>query len=415
MNAAAPITPGKVLVVGLGISGMATAIRLRQAGWEPTIVERAPGRRTEGYFIATMGAGQAAARRLGVLDDLPDRTPGPDGANFDVDRDGNSRRSVGIFDIPLDPRPMLQLRGDVEDTLFTALPADVEVRCQTTPTRISQDDDGVDVVLRNTVTGAETTERYELVVGADGLRSTVRSLVFGPHEQYLHPLGYMIAAFQLSRVPAGLGPTDGAMQFEVGRSLIVYPFADHLPTALFSYRTEDIDAEFAGSPVDRIREVYGPAPYGELLEEVIIEFGDAESRLFDSATQVKMDSWHRGRVVLVGDSAWCPTLYSGMGSSSGMAGGQLLGDVLENSSGSLDDALTEWERRMRPYTDAYQQAGLLGAQLFTPGDKKAIAMRRGFMAARRSRLLRPVLALLLKAIPSFRMRNADIAAETAAA
>ena len=64
MNTAG-IRPGRVLIVGLGISGMATALRLHRLGWQPVIVEKAPARRTGGYFIASLGTGLAAAERLG--------------------------------------------------------------------------------------------------------------------------------------------------------------------------------------------------------------------------------------------------------------------------------------------------------------------------------------------------------------
>src|SRR4051812_24761509 len=70
--------------------------------------------------------------------------------------------------------------------------------------------------------------------------------------------------------------------------------------------------------------------------------------LFDSVRQVKMPSWHRGRVVLVGDAAWCVTLYAGMGATSGIAGGELLGPMLQRHPGDLPGALHAWEARMRP-------------------------------------------------------------------
>lgn len=410
MNAVG-IRPGRVLIVGLGIGGMATAVRLHRLGWEPVIVEKAPCRRTGGYFIASLGTGLAAAARLGVLNDLPDRTPAPDSVMCDVDRTGKSRRSIALFDLPVRPKPRLMLRGDVEQALFVALPDDVEVRYSTVPTAIVQDPDGVYVTLHDAA-GSDRTERFDLVVGADGLRSTVRSLVFGPPERFLYRLNHMIAAFVLPATPGGLAQGDGAMLFEPGRSLIVYPFADHPPTALFSYRSDDIDAEFGQPPVERIRTVYGPAPYGRLLGETIDAFEAAGSYLFDSVEQVRLDSWHRGRVVLVGDAAWCPTLYSGMGSSTAMAGAELLGTVLAEHLGSLDEALAEWERRLRPYTDFYQRMGEIGASGFTPSNRLGIELRRTFIAAQRWPVLGPAVRFGIRNSPMVRKRNIDIAAAT---
>ena len=157
----------RALVVGLGISGIASAIRLRQAGWDVVIVEQAPGRRTGGYFIALFEPGQAAARRMGYLDGMPDRYP-RDGGTYVVDRAGNRKPGIGFPDGELAPR--MVLRGDVERAGFEALPPEVEIRYATTPTRIKQDGSGADVTLEHD--GTSVTERFDLVVGADGLRST---------------------------------------------------------------------------------------------------------------------------------------------------------------------------------------------------------------------------------------------------
>lgn len=396
----------RVLVVGLGISGISTALRLHRAGWTPVVVEKAPARRSGGYFVGLFGAGKAAAARLGILDGMADRTASH-GVNFDIDRDGNRRRGLGFKDLPGLPR--LMLRGDVEQAAFAALPPEIEIRYSTVPAAIEQDADGVDVTLRNTAEDTAVTERFDLVVGADGLRSTVRSLVFGPHERYLRRLNFMIAAFQLPGSLTDLAREDGATLLEPGRSMWIFPFADHAPTVLLSYRTEDVDAEFTEPPVRRVRTAFGPGPTGRALGEALTAMEQADELLFDSVEQVHLDRWHRGRVVLLGDSAWCVTLYAGMGVSAGLAGADLLGTMLERHPGDLRRALTEWEAKLRPYIEYYQRNGVDQQAFFTPTTRWQIALRKVLLRAQKLPLAGRFLHNMRENGKASRMKEHDIA------
>ncbi|MEV1004589.1 FAD-dependent monooxygenase [Nonomuraea sp. NPDC050202] len=362
----------RALVVGLGISGIAAALRLRQIGWTPIIIERATGRRNGGYFIALFGAGRAAAQRLGILDRITDR--GADGVSYDIDRVGRRRPGLGFKDFP--GRPWMMTRGDVEAAGFAALPSDVEIRYATVPTRIEQDADGVTVTLADTDGGVSVTERFDLVVGADGLRSTVRRLAFGPHEQYLRRLNYMAVAFHMPGALPGYDQRDSVILAEPQRSMWTFPFKDGPPTVLLSYHTDDAQAEFTRPKADRVREVFGPEPTGPALGAALDALESAEDVLFDSVEQVHMDTWHRGRVVLVGDAAWCVTLYAGMGASTAMAGADLLGTMLARHPGSVTEALTGWEQQLRPFIKYLQGNGMHMRSLFVPATRLELARRR---------------------------------------
>ncbi|WP_372666102.1 FAD-dependent monooxygenase [Amycolatopsis kentuckyensis] len=398
---------GRVLVVGMGVSGLATAARLHAAGWTPVLVERAPARRSGGYFVALFGAGKAAARRLGIDGALHDRAG--DRPPLTLDRHGRVRTGAGLADLP--GKPWLMLRGDAERAAYSALPDDVEIRYSTVPTAIEQDDDGVDVTLRDTAAGTSVTERFDLVVGADGLRSTVRSLVFGPHAEHLHRLGYMVAAFEYDGTPAGLTPGQGATLLEPGRSMWVFAFADHHPTIMLTYRTDDVDAEFTEPPARRLRAAFGPEPLGRTLTDVLDHLETTDDVLFDSVEQVRMRRWHRGRVVLVGDSAWCVTLYAGMGVSAGLTGADLLGAMLERHD-DLETALTEWERELRPYLDHYQDGAFADRKIFMADTRLEVRLRRVLPKLGKTKLGGRLLRRMMRVDDIERFKNADIVARS---
>ncbi|MFJ6852131.1 FAD-dependent monooxygenase [Streptomyces sp. NPDC091271] len=364
----------RALVVGLGIAGMSAAVGLRRAGWTPVIIERAPERRTGGYFINLTPEGMRAAEDLG-LDTLHTRNP-EHGTTWSLSRRGHRRPALGWLDLP--GRPTAMVRGDVEAALWRQVRPHgddgVEVRFATAPSRIVEDGAAVQVLLEDSSTGRRYRESFDLVVGADGLRSTVRRLAFGPHERFMTDWNAMVCAFPLPEQAPSFGAQDSLISARSGRAVWVFGLADRAPTALLTYCTRDIDAQFAGDRAERLRAVFDDMDH-PAVRHVLDALPTTTDCLFDSVHQVKMDRWNTGRVVLAGDAAWCLNLFSGMGTTAALKGGAELGRVLVERPDDLAAALTEWEARLRPFITAHQRMARLKHQWFVPTNRALVGVR----------------------------------------
>ncbi|EHR61838.1 FAD-dependent monooxygenase [Saccharomonospora cyanea] len=359
----------KAIIVGAGIAGLATALRLHRIGWEPLVLERAATRRSGGYAVTFSGIGYDAAERMGVLPALAERHITPDRMVY-VKPDGGTRFAVPGPTVRalLGERALNILRGDIEDVLHTAVRDTVEIRFGTTVTAISQDTDGVDVTLND-----GTVERAHLLVGADGLHSTTRHLVFGPEDGFRLDLGHMAGAFLLDRLPSCVEEGTTSTLTDTGRTLAIIALGQGRSAAFFGYRTDRPTAELAEGPVTVLPRVYGTM--GWAAPDVLDQLPHAPSVYFDTISQMVVDRWSRGRVVLLGDAAWCVTLFAGFGSSLAVAGADLLGTTLDRHRGDVLAALRDWERQLRPEAERKQRLGRRVKGLYAPADPLRLWLR----------------------------------------
>lgn len=187
----------RVVVVGAGIAGLATTLRLHQAGWEVLVIERAPARRSNGYMVNLLGHGYDAAEHLGVLPALTSRDLGWF-TSILVKADGREKFTVpaAIAQAAVGARVITVFRGDLESALYKAVREIAEIRFGTTVRTVTQNSAEVQLTLSD-----GSSERAELLVGADGLHSGVRELAFGPETDFQVDLQHLVGAFPLDRVP----------------------------------------------------------------------------------------------------------------------------------------------------------------------------------------------------------------------
>lgn len=226
------------------------------------------------------------------------------------------------------------------------------------------------------------------MIGADGIRSRTRRLIF-PEESAIRHLDMYAAYFT---VP--YSETDGrwARWYNAPGARVVMLRPDNHGTtrAFLSFRTtqrghENLEVEAQKS---LLRRVFADA--GFEAPRVLASMDAADDFYFEAIGQVKLRRWSKGRVALVGDAGYCASLVSGMGTSLALVGAYLLAGEL----GLRDDhteAFASYERRMRPYVDKAQKIFPGTLNFASPRTRAGIAVSRavlGFAA-------RPAISSLL--------------------
>lgn len=350
------------IVVGAGIAGLAAALRLHRAGWSAVVVERAPARRSSGYMVNLIGGGFDAVEQLGLLPELAKRDLGAFSSVL-VRADGSEKFTVpqAIVEAAQGSRAMSVFRGDLETVLFEAVEGTAEFRFGTTVTAAAQETDGVIATLSD-----GSTLHANLLVGADGLHSSVRRLVFGEESRFRVDMDHMVGAFPLRRVPQGLAEGSGTTFIGPHRTAAVINLGPGRSSAFFAYRSADTEADLGRGSVAALGEAFGDLGGGvpDALEQLREDPGEA---YFDSVSQIRMDAWSSGRVVLLGDAAWCVTLFAGYGAGLALAGADELGAALERHE--VPQALAEWEAELRPEVAKRQALARRGIVQFAPPTK----------------------------------------------
>jgi 2-polyprenyl-6-methoxyphenol hydroxylase-like FAD-dependent oxidoreductase len=365
----------KAVVCGAGITGLAVAQRLSAMGWEVVVLEKASGPRTQGYMIDLFGAGYDAAEAMGLRPRLHELGYQVEEVRF-VDATGRRRARIGLAQFAQAARGHLVsiLRPDLELALRESLPDTVELRFATTPTGIEHGPRRVRVTLAD----GEVLDA-DLLVGADGIHSAVREMVFGAERNYLRYLGFHTAAFTFPDpdIHAQVGDRF-CLTDSIDRQFGLYGLRDGRVAAFAVHHTTD--PTLPADPQAAVRTEY--RSLGWVVPDVLAQCPPAEEIYYDQVAQIHLPSWRHGRVVLVGDAAYAVSLLAGQGASLGIAGAYLLAEQLSRAE-SIEDGLARYEQLWRPIVEEKQEAGRKAARWFLPRSRTQLYLRRAMLALAR--------------------------------
>lgn len=362
----------KVLIVGAGIAGPTLAYWLLRSGHQPTLVERAPQLRRGGYLIDFWGAGFDVADRMGIVPQLRRHGYVMTEARA-VGRDGRRIASIdpsAIMDST--GRYVSIARSDLAAAIYDALDGGAELILDDTVSALEDDGDRVRVVFES-----GQSRDFDLVVGADGLHSRTRRLAFGPDAQFEQYQNIVVSVFDLP----GYRPRDelvAMMHAEVGFQAVRVALRDDVTMVVLTVRYDGrVPLENVADQQALLRERLKGA--GWETPAIIEAMPQASTFYFDAVSQIKMPSWTRGRVALVGDAAACPSLLAGQGSALAMIESYVLAAELARSGDDHQEAFARYQDRLAPFLESKQAAARRLALAFAPRSRLQLSVRNTVM------------------------------------
>ena len=359
----------RIAINGCGVAGPALAWWLGRAGHDPVIFETAAERRSGGYVIDFWADGYDIAARMGLIPRLSE-------AGYVVERldtyDSAGRRTTRVpgkvFQALTDGRYLSIARSDLAAVVHDAC-GGVETRFGCSVTALEDRGDRVEAGLSD-----GSRETFDLVIGADGLHSKVRELVFGPEERFEQHLAYHVAAVTLD----GYRPRDELVYVShtvPGRQVARFSMRGDRTLVLFVFASHLMGGEPRGAAEVRamLRQVYGGM--GWETPAILERIGDPEDMYFDRVSQIRMSAWSKGRVALAGDAAACASLLAGEGTGLAMVEAYVLAGELSRAGGDHVAAFAGYEMRLRDHLAKKQKNARSFAGFFAPKNNATLFLR----------------------------------------
>jgi 2-polyprenyl-6-methoxyphenol hydroxylase-like FAD-dependent oxidoreductase len=360
----------KILVSGASFAGLSTAYWMNRLGYDVTVVEIGSGLRTGGTAVDIKGKTVDIVRRMGLFEQIKANRLSLQRSEFKNADDVTVRTLV--MRNPGEPSSDDEFeieRNVLLNILFDAVKDDVKIVFDDSIATLSETKDGVDVTFKK---GAPRS--FELVFGCDGIHSAVRKMWFGSEAQYTH---FLEQYFSITIVDKLLIERNTAQLFNVpGKAVMLNAYKDKTDIIFGFFSEKELPYDYRDEAQQRriIREQF--AGMGWRAAELLREVEGSTSFYFDKLCQIRMPSWSKGRVALVGDAGYCASPAAGMGGSLAIDGANALADAMREHPADFERAFRAYDETFRPFIDEVQaEAVRTGLETILPRTEEAIRMR----------------------------------------
>ncbi len=347
-----------ILIAGAGPGGLTLAYWLKRHGFVPTLVEKHPDLRTGGYKIDIRGVALDVVRRMGAHDAIfKARTEMRGTTSVDSNGKQVTTMSADLAGWRVDGDIEI-MRGDLCQILFDQV-ADVECLFGDSITQITEGPEGVHVTFEH-----GPARPFDLVVGADGLHSTVRKLVFGSESQFLHELGFYISFYTVSNF---LNLDRWEIEYlDLKQWKYIQVFSTHgdpQAKACFAFPSDALQFDYRNRKQQQELLKHAYAGIGWEAPRFLAAMESSPDFYFDTIAQIRMPHWSQGRVSLVGDAGYCPSPLSGQGTSLALVGAYVLAGELTEAQGDQTAAFSSYETLLRTFVEKNQKLAIDNAKM----------------------------------------------------
>lgn len=334
----------EVLISGASIAGLSAAWWMHQIGYHVTVVEKAPQPRVEGAAVDFKGDAIAVVKRMGFYDQLRKHRVHCDLIEFKNEADETQHS----FQLPDEEVDDIEIERDAfVEVLFTDLKPKVTFLFNTSITALHETPEGVTAQLANGL-----TRSFDLVLGCDGIHSTVRKLWFGEEARYAH----FLQAYGSIVILNKLLVRQGSQQIYrmPGKSIALNAYNGKTDVVFNFVSEREIPFDYRDKAQQRQLLMEQFKDEGWRSAELLEELRQSDNFYFIEYYQMKMPSWTKGRVALVGDSAYCVSPAAGRGASVAMSGAAILADALHEHQGDYARAFADYNNTFRPFIEQLQ-------------------------------------------------------------